>query len=65
MSKPTLPPILIVIMSPFIRREDNLFADIPRNCGIYETKLKAIVLSWMHERVLKKVIKSPIIYDNL
>ena len=50
MSKPTISPTLIVIISPFIRREDNLFVDIPRNSVIYETKLKATVLSWMHER---------------
>ena len=64
MSKPTLSPILIVIISSFIRREYNLFADNPRNSVIYETKQKAIVLSWMHERG-KKVIKIPLICDNL
>lgn len=65
MSKPTLSQILIVIIFSFLRRKNHLFVDVPRNSGIYETKLKAIVWSCMHVRVLKKSSKTPIIYDSL
>lgn len=53
MSKPTLSQILIVIIFPFLRGKNNFFVDVPRNSEIFETKLKAIVWSWMHVRGLK------------